>query len=173
MKYKPGQGYKNGRRYRYYIERHPKNEKTEAPRERRRRIPAGDIDKLVLEHLCALLRSTEHLCEAAAISQPSIDEMQFIQHRGEQLEEKLSQGDMHQQRIQVCELIQKVMLTTDGMSIAINRQVLRQLLDIDAAISELEEETYTIDVPIKIRTRGVEIRLITETATQSEHWDLR
>jgi hypothetical protein len=159
----PSHASKKGKRYRYYVSR-PQPERQE-PRTRLWRIPAADLETLVLDQVTDLLGSVPRL--RAMLRADSIAEFdqQVALDRAAALAEQLTDTSLPNLREDIRVLIVRVTVAEAGVAIRLSRQTLLRLLGLSDANSQ-KQTVIDLNVPVRLRRAGMEMRLIDErTAT--------
>lgn len=154
-RYTPSHTNKQGKRYRYYIEN------TSTPHEAQskpQRIPADEIERIVLDGLGRVLTTPQDLIDA--IDRPELDAptANAIARAAKPLNQALQ--DPKRRTEIVRHLVAEITLDADTISVALDRSALRQALDIDDDPSDEQASPYRIDIPVQIRRRGVEQRFV-------------
>jgi DNA invertase Pin-like site-specific DNA recombinase len=163
------------RRYRYYVEQRGSKsagksgggfEGEQRPGDngsRTWRLPAHQIEQLVLTQLSGFLQDRAALLEALATTHRSIDTVSPALDRGSSLANELQSAPPAQQAEIVQELVNRVAVAADMVAIEMDREGLRSQLMGSGGASETNDgppELICIDVPVKFRRRGVETKLV-------------
>ncbi|ODS03608.1 hypothetical protein AUC71_00650 [Methyloceanibacter marginalis] len=174
----PSHAVNHGRRYRYYIERSllkpgaATERKTSSPanyesedglQARGWRLPAHEIEKLVLTRLCGFLRDRGALLKALPLKHKSPDAVSAIFARAQKLAEMCDAGSVADQVEIVAAHVQRIIVAQDRIAIEVDRTALAaRLFNKDAVpASEVRKRgAITVDVPVKFRRRGVEAKLV-------------
>jgi DNA invertase Pin-like site-specific DNA recombinase len=152
----PSHAVKQGRRYRYYVERRP----TSARPGKSRRLPAQEIEQLVIETLSNLMASTTQLLEATELDKATATTMHGVANAGLELAKRLTEPTGRNTLIRA--LVSRVVLIEAAVQIDIDRTALRAALHI--AGPAYGAASFTITIPVRLRFRGVELKLIVPTA---------
>ena len=125
------------------------------------RLPAHEIEKLVLTRLCGFLRDRGALLKALPLARKSPDVVSAIFTRAEKLAEMCDAGSVADQV--VAAHVQRIIVAQDRVAIEVDRKALAaRLLNQDAvpASKAKKRGAFTIDVPVRFRRRGVEAKLV-------------
>ena len=156
--YTPSHAVKNGRRYRYYVERNLNECKTASGHRGRQRLPAHEIEALVIHAVAGTLGDTEQLFAILALSTESPNTIDLAITSAGQLAHDLENGTPSRRLEIIGGIVKTVTMGDGGVAIEIDLNGLRSTLGISAI--HTGKPTHTITVPVVIRTRGVEMKLI-------------
>jgi hypothetical protein len=173
----PSHAVNHGRRYRYYVERSllvPETDKGKsgAPRlndggnsiqTKGWRLPAHQIEQLVLKQVAAFLRDRSALLDALRPKQKSPDFVAAVLARASKLADACEAGSFASQLELVAAIAQRIIVGQDKVTIEINRDALADhLLGHEAcpASQAKNHQPITIEVPLRFRRRGVESKLV-------------
>jgi DNA invertase Pin-like site-specific DNA recombinase len=173
----PSHAINHGRRYRYYIERsllkpgaareskasNQSNESEDGLQAKGWRLPAHEIEKLVLTRLYGLLKDRGALLKTLPLGRKSPDVFSAIFARAEKLAEMCDAGSFADQVEVVAAHVQRITVAQDRVAIEVDREALaaRLLNQIAVPASKARKRgAITIDVPVKFRRRGVEAKLV-------------
>ncbi len=157
----PNHANKKGRRYRYYVEKI-----TKGSNRRPRRIPALEIEAAVRSAIHSLLHSPTRLLDTLGITKA--EETALALDGARKLGQALAEADPAEQDRKLRPLVKQVIIRDEDLVIRFDRDAFRE------ALGMADESTTTIragqdgpptahpeiTIPIRIRTRGVEMKLI-------------
>jgi hypothetical protein len=154
----PTHATKGTRRYRYYVSR-----EDEALADHRLwRLPAHALEQIVLERLGAAIGEGDLLIER--LSAPSGETIELVRQRCSELAEKLSTATPTNARSILNDLAQQAQLQDERIMLELDAPALLTMaLGSDAGMLGLElhdASRITITVPVAIRRRGQELRLV-------------
>jgi hypothetical protein len=167
----PSHAVKKGTRYRYYVSRslivgaakdHSKG----------RRIPAGNLERLVIDRLCAFLRDEGAVLDAIRDEHPAgTDQKRLIAH-GRQIAEKLLTMSPDHIRAMLMALVARVDLKPDRVEIKLRRQSLVELLHGQSTGPSTRgrksdkglEDILTLKVKARLQRVGREMKMLVENA---------
>jgi site-specific DNA recombinase len=176
--HKNGNGCVNhGRRYRYYIERslvtreagnkkaagHQPGEIGSGLQSKGWRLPAHEIEQLVLRRVADFLRDRGAVLDALRVEWKSPDFVAAALARASNLANACDAGSFANQSDMVEILLRRVTVRQDYVTIEIRRKALvEHLLDQQAALaSEAKSQGHiSIQLPVRFRRRGVEAKLV-------------
>jgi site-specific DNA recombinase len=173
----PSHAVNHGRRYRYYVERSllthetRKREKTgrqgtaseDGFQSKGWRLPAHQIEQLVVKQVVALLRDRAAVLSALPSKQRSPDLVSAMLARSSKLAEACDAGSFSSQSEIIAGLVRRITVAHDKVTIEIEwKALVERLLDREAGSpSEAKSRgAITIEVPMRFRRRGVEAKLI-------------
>ena len=154
----PTHAVKKGRRYRYYIA----HRLMQGPREDRSgwRLPASQLEHAVLLGLGEFLADDLRLIEMLRPIDVPPDRIGKTMKRAAGLSQALASGSPIEQRTLLQQLVQRINLHPDHLSIELNRrQLLEQLLD-QTCDAPVDAPPTPLHVPVSFRRRGVEAKVI-------------
>ncbi len=150
----PSHCVKRGQRYRYYI-----------TKQRDRggwRLPALPLEKAIIDGICCFLINQERLsAELASDSPPSI--LQPLFKRAAALADGLRGLAPASQREVLLHILQRAVITESNITIVLSASALRERLGLPKFD---EDEAVQISIPVSIRRRGVETRLVIENSSE-------
>lgn len=155
----PSHALRSGRRYRYYVERGPIGGAPSGRRPRRRRIPAQEIEDLVVEATLRLLKSPRQLVEAIRVHHGSSAAMSAIIEAGAAVAEHIAAEPREGHRT-LRSMIRRVTVTEEAVRIDVVRAALADSLGEAGARNPAADGDHAIVVPAKLKARGVELRFI-------------
>ncbi len=147
----PSHSQKHSKRYRYYLSK-PLVTQSRGDAPKGLRIPADDLEKVVIDELCHWLRDTNSLIDTLSID---------AQHMQEFAQRTLGIADQIQvasaQRYEwIQQLIAKVIVCSKSITLEINPTPLQ----LDISLHANEVQTICLQVPIQINRCGFAMRLI-------------
>jgi hypothetical protein len=167
----PSHAVKKGTRYRYYVSRslivgaardHSKG----------RRIPAGNLENLVVGRLRALLTDQGAILDAVRNEHPDGINQKRLIARGRQLAEELATMAPDQTRAMLLALLARVDLKPDHVEIKMRRHSLVELLYADpinpttqkGRFDKESEDILMLTVKARLQRVGREMRMLVENA---------
>ncbi|MGH9552480.1 MAG: recombinase family protein, partial [Terriglobales bacterium] len=170
----PSHAVNHGRRYRYYVERSlltadAANGKSTGQRHdgdglqsKGWRLPAHQIEQLVLRQLAAFLRDCGGLLDALHFKRKSPDLVSTLLIRASKLAQECELGSFAGHLEIVAALVRRITVAQDQLTIEIGRKGLAErLLDQKASSPRQKDRPpISIKVPVKFRRRGVEAKLV-------------
>jgi site-specific DNA recombinase len=171
----PSHAVNHGRRYRYYVERSlltPKAEKGKigAPQlndngvqTRGWRLPAHEIEQLVLKRVAALLEDRGALLDALRLKRKSPDLVSVVLARASKLADKCESGSFASHLGIVAALVRRITVAQDQVTIEIDCAGLIERLPDQKAPSQSRAKVrrpILIEVPVRFRRRGVEAKFV-------------
>jgi site-specific DNA recombinase len=151
----PSHAVKNGRRYRYYIERIEDHADGRQPR--RKRIAATEIESLVTSKMIQLLRSPRDVIDAAQLAGSSAELVRATSELAKQLAGRF-ECDPAQRHKTLRALVARVALAEDTVAIHVDRTALLSALECQTV--EGSNWPHVITVGARLRARGVELKLL-------------
>jgi hypothetical protein len=157
----PSHAVKKGTRYRYYVSR-PLIAKDRANRSTGRRIPAGEIEQLVVSRVRQWLLDPGSVYKAISAWIPDPSAQQRLVARTAEIGKQLSELPPAPRRSVLAALIERVEVCVDQVDIRLRPVRLATILDISVAPSRsvADEETLILSVPARLRRTGMEISML-------------
>ena len=160
----------SGKRYRYYISRALVTaSRSQVPGGRR--IPAGDIEQLVVDRLCTYLTNRGDVHDALDARIPDAAEQEQLIARAVELGQTWSERPVVEQRVMISSLLARIDVGADRIDIHLDRARLAALLRGDqrrrpVAPSEPGPATDTIvlSIPARLKRAGIGKRMVIEGA---------
>ncbi len=152
---------KGGRRFRYYVSKRLLNG---ADKNDGWRIPADQLEQAVLKGLCSFLEDGSRVADAVhgAEASPGRIEGSVIAARG--IAKGIKRSQPPEIAAQVRRLIERVDIAAGQLLITVSRVGLSKLVGgVDVGVGG----PITLDLPIAIRRRGVESKIILQGASDS------
>ena len=174
VRFTPSHAVNHGRRYRYYVERPlltPEAEKGKiggpqlndnGVQTRGWRLPAHEIEQLVLRRVAAFLEDRGALLDALHFGRKSPDLVSAVLDRASDLANTCDAGSFARQLELVAALVRRVTIGQDQVTIEIDPNHLAERLLDQKASSPREKNgpPISINVSVRFRRRGVEAKLI-------------
>ncbi len=157
----PTHASKNGRRYRYYVSRRlAKGTKSDGPDPWR--LPAMEIEKFVETQLIQLLRSETQLLDMIPQSSFGAADISKLLSRAHATADTLANSPIEGRKQIFSALVQRIVVKPDSIEVGLNVAGLLETMGIEtiAANSDAASVVRTITVPIALRHRGVEMKLV-------------
>jgi site-specific DNA recombinase len=148
----PSHAVKNGKRYRYYLSNNLNCGQGEGIR-----VPAHEIEDLVIAQMAAFLQNNARIIKMLGISGSAPSDITSALDKAMALAQWLHQGTTADRRPLLLELINRVVITTTGVKVAITPTGLRRLLDLPI---HGEENPYLLEIEAQLRRLGGERKLI-------------
>jgi site-specific DNA recombinase len=161
-RFSPTHAVKNKKRYRYYVNQAFLKDKN-APINAVKRIPTYEIEKCIEEQLLGIVSDSKHL--------PALLEIDGTLHIPiENLESKWLDLDPKDQLKLIQHAIEKIVLTSSSVKIAITKQGLSQLfnaLSNTQIMDEFGDQTFNREINVSLKQCQWESRLIIEDEKSS------
>ena len=159
-RFTPSHAVKNGKRYRYYVERTLITEgRTSCPDGMR--IAAHEIERVVLEQIRALLETPRQLVDIADLIGEEATVIDHAIRVAGDVGIELNTANPCRVIEIIHLLILRIVLKDASVLLQISRHGLRQLLAIENRLYvSTTEEPYPFSIPITFRTRGQELRIV-------------
>jgi hypothetical protein len=159
----PTHANKVGRRYRYYISKrlmHSTNSSDGGWR-----LPAKELEQVTSQVLREFFMDEARIVDALQETKFTPDRLGAILHRAKGIAADLQSKKLELQRQSLRPLIHRIVLSEDSLRMEINRAGLRGLLleNRSDAVTR-PPDLFTFSVPIKLRRRGVESKLVVRGA---------
>jgi len=161
----PSHAVKNGKRYRYYVTRALTTQHREALPDGRR-VPAGDIEQIVVSRLRAFLSSAVEIHEAVAPQAKSVIAQKSLINQAAALAGQWPEQTPAQIRQLLSALVARIDLRPDQVEIHLLPERLGNLLTGDASLlspaSAAAEDgpTLTLGAPARLRRAGMEMTML-------------
>lgn len=161
----PSHAVKAGKRYRYYVSRTLMSGKCKA-NAKGQRIPAGEIETLVLDRLRAFFASHQDVGHVLASLNIAADEQLSAFERANQVSEGWRTQSATDQRSLVRSIVDQVAIGTDEITISVNRHHILAALEPDPNASpndgrkKPDENPLVLKITASLRRAGKEVRLV-------------
>src|SRR5262249_25888128 len=165
----PSHAVKKGTRYRYYVSR-SLIIGTAKDQSKGRRIPAGNLETLVINRLCAFLTDHGAILGAVRREQPDGTSQNRLIARGHQIAEELATMAPDLIRAMLMALLSRVDIKPDRVEIKLRRQSLVDLLHAQSTewtkqgskFDKVSEDILTLTVKARLQRVGQEMRMLVE-----------
>lgn len=149
----PSHASKRGQRYRYYVTK-AGDGKNDAPW----RLPAPELEKAIIEGVCGFLMDRQHL-SARLAPDAAVNTQEMLFSWAAALATELCHAVASAQRDILLHILRRAQITEDQIAITLNAVALQSQL---RGNDDGSCEDITIQIPITLRRRGVETRLVIE-----------
>jgi hypothetical protein len=173
----PSHAVNHGRRYRYYVERPLLVTEAGKGKSAKRqvdgtgngfqakgwRLPAHQIEQLVLKQVAAFLRDRGSLLDALRFNRKSPDLVFAVVARASELANGCESGSIASYLEIIAALVRRIIVAEDQVTIEFNRYGLTERLLGREALSQSRGKGHPpmlIEVPVRFRRRGVEAKLM-------------
>jgi DNA invertase Pin-like site-specific DNA recombinase len=182
VSFTPSHAVNHGRRYRYYVEHSLLAPEAQSGRSRLLdgngnrlqakgwRLPAHEIEQVVLKRVAAFLRDREALLDALRSKRRSPDVVFALLAHSSKLADECEAGSFTSQSDIVGALVKRVIIAQDQVTIEIKHGgLVEHLLDQNGPSQSrgTDRPPIVIRVPVRFRRRGVEAKLIVLGQQQS------
>ena len=161
----PTHAVKKGRRYRYYVSQ-PLITQSRAQSPGGLRVPAPEIEQLVVDRVRQFLSEPDGILEAAGQQGLTPGMQQRLIDRAAELVGRWSSLPPTRLRALLTSLIRRIDLRRDGIEIGIYPGRLASIFDTAAGMTAIdpdrEESTLSLSIPAQLRRAGKEIRMRVE-----------
>jgi hypothetical protein len=180
----PSHAVNHGRRYRYYVERslltaEPEmgksgppqlNESGSGVQTRGWRLPAHQIEQLVLKRVSVFLGDRAALLDALRFKRKSPDVVSAVLARASKLADGSESRSFASHLQIVAALVRRITIAQDQVTMEIDRKGLAERLLEEATPepSGKDHPPVLIEVPVRFRRRGVEAKLIVRDRQQAD-----
>jgi DNA invertase Pin-like site-specific DNA recombinase len=171
----PSHAVNHGRRYRYYVERSlltpvvekgrsgvPRlNDSGNGIQSKGWRLPAHQIEQLVLRQVTGFLRDRGALLDALRFKRKSPDVVCTVLSRASKLADKCESRSLAGQMEIIGALVRRITVAENQVTVAIDRNgLVERLLGREAPSRSKEGSPILIEAPVRFRRRGVEAKLV-------------
>ncbi len=162
----PTHANKKGRRYRYYVTRSLIKRGRPKASDAARRVPAGDIERLVEERLIAFLKDGVELHGALAERNPEAHAIETLIAEASNLAERLPRMPSVEKRQRFLGLIARITLKPEGLEIGIRTAHLAEILRRGEEIGNCEpmtrpgEPVLVLTIAARLKRTGMEKKLL-------------
>jgi site-specific DNA recombinase len=158
----PTHAKKKGRRYRYYISKRLMHQT--GPTTDGWRLPAKELEVVVLRAACEFLKDERQIVNALQPSESSPDSLRRVIARAAAAADELRGEPPEHQRQLLSTLFHRIVLHSESIRIEVKRSGLAGLVgEPDTNITEGSEGFLDLVVPIQLKRRGVEAKLVMQT----------
>jgi DNA invertase Pin-like site-specific DNA recombinase len=177
----PSHAVNHSRRYRYYVERSlltadaakgksiGHRHETNELQSKGWRLPAHQIEQLVLNQLASFLRDRGAILDALRLKRKSPDFVAAVLSRASKLADGCELGSFAKYPEIIAALVQRITVAQGRVTIEIDRNALAERL-LEQATPEPSGKDHpliAIEVPVRFRRRGVEAKLVVLDQQQS------
>ncbi|MBT4086052.1 MAG: recombinase family protein [Alphaproteobacteria bacterium] len=150
---------KNGRRYRYYVSRRLMHEAR--CNNGGWRVPAKTLESIVVSTMKELLSDTSRFMDMLQMDQRSVNEIQDLVARAKTIHFSMD-AEEHEAILKFLQdVIRRIDLSQDSLNIHLNRKTMADALNAGENLTDRSgSDELNIVVPVKLRRRGVETRLV-------------
>lgn len=133
------------------------------------RLPAPMIESLVVRETCRLLKDRPRLIDALNLARLPANRMRRILSITEKLEDRLRDDGPEVQRELLQDVIDRIEVCPGSVWISYRIGKLRALIGVTAEEGDPEAEArFRLEVPVQMKRRGAEMRLVLGDARDSE-----
>ena len=166
----PTYAIKKGTRYRYYVSSSLMRD-AGTNRSGGWRIPAGDLEGLVINRLCKFLTDPTAILDAVDEESPSGTAQSQLIERGHQIADELAAQPLNEIKATLLTLACRVGVSSDRIDISLSRRRLTEVLagqSIDLSDAEPEsgtvpsDDVVTLTAPARLKRVGREMRMLIE-----------
>jgi DNA invertase Pin-like site-specific DNA recombinase len=160
----PSHASKAGRRYRYYVSR-PATEKS-SNAGATWRLPAKEIEGVVLNGIGVLLRDRLRLIECLKLSKESPGHLKALLAKAARLTDRMTPAGPAEQREFLLEVVDNIEVREDRIRIVLRAHTLRAMMGKASPEKERgemareNERAFTVDLPVMVKRRGAELKLV-------------
>jgi site-specific DNA recombinase len=150
---------KNGRRYRYYVSRRLMHE---AHRNSSGwRLPAKSLESIVISTMKELLGETSRMMDMLQMDQRGVNEIQDLVAHAKAIHFSMDVEEHEAVLKFLQKVIRRIDLSQGRLKLLLDRQAMAEALNAGEYLSDrLGNDDPNIMVPVKLRRRGVETRLV-------------
>ncbi|MCH9051397.1 MAG: recombinase family protein [Proteobacteria bacterium] len=156
----PTHAVKKGKRYRYYVERGAIRNNGSEPRRRYRRFAATEIESVVIGAITMLLQAPTKLLEAIGIPRLDASATKSAIAAASCRATELGSPEGLDRHLLMRKLLLRVTVGEEQVEIRLSREALREAVGITEATDEIDNEAFSITVPVRLRPRGVELKFV-------------
>jgi len=155
----PSHASKAGRRYRYYVSKPATGNSSDA--DTGWRVPASAIDDAVLKGIDCFLRDRLGLTKRLKLSDASPTRLDSMLKGAAGLADRVARSGPVDQRGILLEMLENIDVRRDRVGIDVRLGTLQSMIgEGEPKQAGQPERTFTIDLPVKFRRRGVEMKLV-------------
>jgi site-specific DNA recombinase len=154
---------KNGRRYRYYVAKLPMNDGTK--KQDGWRLPAEDFESSIINLISDILQDQRRLIDVLRLNDQRPTSLTRISDQAKKLANDVRSGDATRQREILETIVRRLDLSLTSITVTFNRNGMAKVLGIEAtSATTRQNDSVTLKLPIKLRRRGVEAKLVINTS---------
>ncbi|TGS09819.1 recombinase family protein [Mesorhizobium sp. M2E.F.Ca.ET.209.01.1.1] len=154
----PSHATKKGKRYRYYVSRRLVTSSAKGE-SKAWRLSAAEIEKVVQGELLQFLKSDTQLLDAIPSSSAASADLTVVLSAARATADELQAPSVDRRKELVTALIQKIVLNADCITIELIVGLLKTL-GLKASEPDAASTRHAITIPIELRRRGIETRLV-------------
>ena len=165
----PTHAVKNGKRYRYYVSRTlVTGSRSQGPGGRR--LPAGDVEALVIDRLCTYLTNCRDVHDALSAHVPDAPEQEQLIARAVELGQTWRRRPGAEQRAMISSLLARIDIRADRIDIHLDRARLAAILRADHGrfVTKPERGSTTdlivLSIAARLKRTGLGKRMVIEGA---------
>jgi site-specific DNA recombinase len=152
---------KKGKRYNYYISKRIMHKRAQAEG---RRIPASELDTVVIDAIHAFVTDEGELIANLSLADLAPTQIRRIQSRAKGIATAFNDLTSQDHRPPIADFVERIVLKPEALRIEFKGAHLRAtLLDGQSRGDEGSEPTIATDVPLQLKRRGVETKLVLGT----------
>lgn len=155
----PSHATKKGKRYRYYVSRRLVTSSAKGA-SKAWRLSAAEIEKVVQGELLQFLKSDTQLLDAIPSSSAASADLTVVLSAARATADELQAPSVDRRKELVTALVQKVVLNADCVTVELSIVGLLKTLGLKASETDAASTCHTITIPIELRRRGIETRLV-------------
>lgn len=162
----PSHASKAGRSYRYYVSEIPAGDTTNERAQRR--LPAAEIEAVVLGEIWAVLRDPSRVVKIIGLSSGSAAHISENIKRAAELGDELLSGSTVEQNALLREILVRIELSSACMRFVVSRR--RFAVKVGATLPEEscdEASVVAFDTAVQLKRRGVETKLVLGNGAQA------
>ncbi|GHB04962.1 hypothetical protein GCM10009069_29380 [Algimonas arctica] len=149
----------NGRRYRYYIS--ASLAKGEMDDGTALRLPAKQIEKLVVNRITDLLSDTARIVDVADLKDLTPHQVSSLEAYAAELIGHLTSASSEPQRVALIDLVGRIQISQTEMTLTLRRSMLVPAAEASQTqINGCEDAVITLNYPLRMKRRGIETKLI-------------
>lgn len=171
-RFTPSHAVKNGKRYRYYVSQGITN--TKPTSDEPRRIPAGEVENLIISRLKELFRSPNQIVTSLSLPGDDVDTTRNLVDLADQYAKELDDPLAAHVNEMLTSISFRAVIRRQSISLELNRHAVRaQMLvgsepdkfhiDIDTT-----HHTITLEIPVTLKRYNGEMRLIIPGQVENE-----
>ena len=171
----PTHAHKKGIRYRYYVSQSLiKGSRPKAPATACR-VPAADLEAIVEDRICALLRDGSAVFSSAADTSANVGSSRNLIGRAAALAQRWPTLAAADKRMILQVLVARIDVRPAAVDITIRPTMLSAATEAHANLAKLvtsnslDEPTQILSVPATVRRTGMEMKLLIEGTTGTKH----